>query len=167
MRLALLKITLVAFLASSWVFSSFIFATRPGEDAPAQSKTAEALTSIVRLPASLPAQIPGMKAQPKPFEPIAMEIVQVPCWDRTKSAPKATEAHWVRLTGRACDGEVEPEAISVRNITNGFSATIFSTEAKNMTTDFIPLQAGNNEVIISFSQGNGTTMESQVNFLRE
>src|SRR4051812_22855555 len=95
-RVALLKITMVVLMASTWVFWSFIFATRPEEAA-----AADPLVDLVRLPASLPAslpaQFPGMQTTQKTMDPIAMDVVKVPCWDRAATKDKETSARWVRL----------------------------------------------------------------------
>src|SRR5262249_54234098 len=120
MRFALLKISLVALGISTWIFSSFVFDTRP-ESAPAQ---AGALESLVRLPASLPAQLPGMVggASARASDPIEMNVISVPCWEKSSVAQLETTARWVRLTGRNCGTDVNADSVSVRNITNGYAA---------------------------------------------
>ena len=173
-RFALLKIFLVVLAGTSWLFSSFIMNTRPEE-------SEDALSSLVRLPASLPAQIPGISVIPgieqnlpglvapqvKTMPPIEMNVVKVACWDNSRDSHNKTSARWIRLTGKACQTTSPLEGVSVRNVTNGYVATVFPTAMRGMTTDFIPLQSGRNEIRIRFDQGDGATLESQVSFLRE
>ncbi len=165
-RLALLKISLVTLLLSSWVFVSFIFSTRP------EQPEANALTALVRLPASIPSQLPqqlpDVFASPsKPVEPVDMNTVDIPCWDKAASEENSTTADWVRLTGRTCLVKISNELITVRNTTTGYVATVFPTQGDTLTTDFIPLQPGKNEIRIRFEQGPGAATESQVSFFRE
>jgi hypothetical protein len=166
-RLALLKISLVVLAGSTWIFSSFIFATRPEESEP------DALTALVRLPASLPAQLPG--ALPGVFapavkvnEPIEMDTVKVACWDSNDEAEQETSARWIRLTGRPCQAAIGADAVTVRNLTNGYVATVFPTQPANaLTTDFIPLQEGQNHILIRYAQERGAAVEQQLTFNRE
>lgn len=173
----MLKISLVALMGCTWVFWSFLFASRPEET------DVDTLTSLVRLPASIPAQIPGISNIPglqkslpgvafapptsRAAPPIEMDIVKVPCWDKTDEVENETSARWVRLVGKNCESDASSDTVTVRNLTNGYVATVFPTQLKGMTTDFIPLQAGKNEILIRFNQGAGVTTESQVSFIRE
>lgn len=160
-RYALLKITLLALAGTTWVFWSFIFSMRP------EDSQADALSSLVRLPASIPGQISGMAPPAKVADPIEMDVVKLPCWDRAEEPARDISARWVRLTGKVCQNAGEAESISVRNLTNGFSATVFTTLDKGMTTDFIPLQVGPNAIQIRFDQGQGVAKESQFSLVRE
>ena len=168
MRAALLKVSIMVLMGSSWVFCSFIFSTRPEE------VDSDALTSLVRLPASLPAQLPeglpGVFAGPlRVNEPIEMEIVKLNCWDTSDESEVETSARWIRLVGKSCRAKVaaDADAVVVRNLTNGYVATVFPTQTLGMTTDFIPLQAGKNDILIRLNQGPGVTIESQFSFNRE
>jgi hypothetical protein len=158
-RIALLKITMGALALSTWVFWSFIFATRP-------EVSEDALVNLVRLPASLPSQIPGMTPLVRVMDPIAMDVVHVPCWDQDAGGDKSTAAHWVRLTGRACGVESDDDSVSVVNTTNGFSATILPAQ-KALTTDYIPLESGRNEIMIRFQRDGESPVERKVSFVRE
>ena len=109
-----------------------------------------------------------MSPQAKVADPIEMGIVRLPCWDHAGEPTVDTSARWVRLTGRVCQNEGGAESISVRNLTNGFSATVFPTLGKGMTTDFIPLQSGQNAILIRFDQGEGmAAKESQFSLVGE
>lgn len=172
LRWALLKIMAVAVIGSSWVFWSFIFETRP----PEESNGGNALSSLVRLPASLPTQLPerlpGVFSAPvKAQEPVRMDVVRVPCWDRA-AAPRdvGLGSRWVRLVGRTCEetpAEAEDGAsagsrrITVRNLSNGYIATVFDAQKGLMTTDFIPLENGRNEILIRFDHGAEVAVENR------
>lgn len=167
-RLALLKITTCVLLATTWVFWSFVFATRPEKsDAPADT-----LTNLVRLPASLPSAlaeplVPVFGAGPRATPVIEMGVVALPCWDRKDAMVKDTSARWIRLTGRACEKASGRSAVSVRNLSNGYTATVFDARAGDLTTDFIPLQTGKNDILVRFEAEPGVHLESQFTFLRE
>lgn len=167
MRVALLKVSVLALAGMTWIFCSFVFATRPEE------VEADALSALVRLPASIPSQLPdslpGVFAPTiKINEPIEMEVVKVPCWDKSDDGDQETSARWIRLTGRPCQlSHGSEDQVSVRNLTNGYSATVFANQASGMTTDFIPLREGKNEILIRFEQTPGAALESQFTFYRE
>lgn len=111
----------------------------------------------MRLPASLPGQLqPTTKVLP----PIDMHVLPVNCWDVKDSAARETGSRWVRLTGKACQIEGNSENVSVRNISNGYTATVFAASGA-MTTDFIPLQMGRNEILVRFETSRGVSVESQ------
>ena len=167
-RFALLKISLAVLAGTTWVFSSFIFATRPEEQGT------DTLSSLVRLPASLPAQLPNglpgmamLTPTTKPLPPIEMNAMALPCWDKQDSESRATSARWVRLTGKACQTVANADAVTVHNVSNGYMATVFSPSISEMTTDYIPLQTGKNEILIRFATEPGARLESRFTVLRE
>lgn len=162
MRAGLLKITLGVLLGSSWIFSSFLFASRP-EDEAANS----ALTKLVRLPASIPKDV--FKPQTRTLEIVQMETLRRPCWDRGADADGSVEttgARWVRLTGKNCENKAQE--ITVRNLSNGYVATVFTANLdQELTTDFIPLESGKNDIQIRFQQEPGTVFENKFTIQRQ
>lgn len=164
----MLKVSLIALAVSTWVFWSFVFATRPEEVKGVAVGSVDSLESLVRLPASLPSQIPGMQgAATRANDPIAMDVVNIPCWEKTEAAAYETSARWVRLIGRNCASAIPIDSVSVRNLSNGYVATIFPTENRNMTTDFIPLQSGTNDIQIQFDQGADAPVQTQLKLQRQ
>lgn len=153
-RYALLKVTVVVLALTAWVFWGFLYNTRPEEVADVN-----ALETLIRLPASLPAKL---APSTKTLQPIKMDIFKIACWDVQGGAEevRATDARWIRLTGRPCQNQ-NRESVSVRNISNGYAATVFTAGAKDMTTDFIPLQMGKNDILIRFESEPGSVLESQ------
>lgn len=164
-RLALLKISFLTVCATSWIFVSFIFDTRP-EEAALEPET-NPISALVRLPASLPAQLPAqlpkiLGAPVKGIDPIRMDVVKLGCWDGATAREQTVAARWVRLTGRPCQGSAELESIRILNQSNGYQGTVFAGERDLMTTDFIPLQEGPNNIVFQISQADGVVFENQV-----
>jgi hypothetical protein len=150
---------------TTWVSTSFIFATRP------EVYSSGTLNTLVRLPASLPkqlpSQLPGVFVAPRINEPIEMNVVRVPCWDQANPDVSPISARWIRLTGTFCKNKVGSGIMSVRNLTTGYAATVFPLQGKNLTTDFIPLKAGKNEILIRLEPSKGVAFESRLAFQRD
>lgn len=170
LRLALLKLSVLVLLGSTWLFSGFVLESRPLEGVTGAGQM-DPLSQLVRLPASLqtqlPENIPGVfRPQARVVEPVQMNIVKLPCWDRSGAAEQNVSARWIRLVGRTCQGDYSAEAVSVRNLANGYVGTVFNANATSMTTDFIPLEIGKNEILIRFESEPGVSLETQVTFNR-
>lgn len=173
MRFALLKLSVLVLLGSTWLFSGFVLESRPTEG-QASAKQMDPLSQLVRLPASLQTQLPGNIAgiplvfapQAKVAEPIHMNVVNVPCWDRNDLAAQVVSARWIRLVGRTCQGNFAAESVTVRNLANGYDGTVFNANASSMTTDFIPLESGQNQILIRFESEPGVSMETRLTFNR-
>ncbi len=158
-RMALLKATALVLLGTTWVFWSFVYATRPEAVSPSTTP----LEALIRLPASLPAVVqPTTKVLP----PIEMNVAALDCWDLKNESDRSTDARWVRLTGRACDFRGNSENVTVKNTSNGYSATVFDSNGR-LTTDFIPLQMGKNDILIRFEKGRDLAVESRFVFIRQ
>lgn len=167
MRLAMLKVTLVVLVGTTWIFWSFVLSTRP-EEAPTHGPLMSLMRLPASLPTSLPAQIPGMVPIVKTMDPIEMNVMKLACWDKSDQKDRTTAARWIRLTGRDCGGDANAERIVVLNLNNGFSATVFPTQGKlGLTTDFIPLREGRNQIQILVDRDGGAKVESRFDFFRE
>lgn len=168
MQYAFLKLTLGVLVGTTWLFVGFLFESRP--ERSSSSPVEKALTSLVRLPASLPAELHEnvFNTAARPMEPIRMDVVELSCWDQGDGPVKNVSSRWIRLTGRPCQaGVMDADRVTVRNLANGYQATIFSSRGQGLTTDFIPLQKGHNEILIRFEQGAGVALESQFTFQRQ
>jgi hypothetical protein len=169
LRMALLKLSVPVLIGSTWVFASFIMASRPDE---ATAPGSVSLSSLVRLPASLPARLPEQlpavfaTSAGKAPEPVRMDVVKLDCWDMRASNPRREAAQWVRLTGKPCQSDVPAAAVSVKNLSNGYAATVFEDGHGRLTTDFIPLQKGRNSILIRFRQGRDLQFENSFLFER-
>lgn len=162
-QFAVLKITLAVLAGTTWLFTSFVFSTKPS------AAPESALTSIVRLPASIPSGIQEnfFASSGRQTEPVRMDVVDVSCWDGLSPEEQPVKSRWVRLTGRSCLGGTRAEQIQVKNLSNGFEATIFPSGPQALTTDFIPLQEGKNEILIRFESEAGAAVENRMLFSRE
>lgn len=173
-RWALLKISLLSLAVSSWVFMSFILETRPEDAGLALNmhnsvvpQPEDALKVLARLPASIPAQIPvAFAPQTKSMAPIKMDVLKLGCWDLGDLQPQTVEARWVRLTGRPCQSDTGPEQIEIRNLSNGYVGTVFVAQNDQLTTDFIPLQEGQNEILFRLGHDAGVAFENRFTFVR-
>ncbi len=162
-RAALLKITIAVLALTSWVFWGTIYTSRPDEVSAAGAVPEDTLETLIRLPASLPAKLaPSTKVLP----PIKMDIFKLACWDMKDESNHGTDARWVRLTGHPCQAR-DRDSVTVRNLSNGYVATVFTAGKNDLTTDFIPLQMGQNDILIRFENEPGSSLESRFLILRE
>lgn len=174
LRFALLKLSVLVLLGSTWLFSGFVLESRPSEGQTGKAQMVDPLSQLVRLPASLQTQLPGnigniplvFAPHAKVAEPIHMNVVSVPCWDRTDMVAQDVSARWIRLVGKTCQGNFDAESVSVRNLANGYVGTVFNATATSMTTDFIPLESGANPILIRFESEPGVSLETRVTFNR-
>lgn len=156
-----MKIVFCVLGLSSYALVASVFSFRP------QSEPNDILTSMVRLPAALPAAIPLPVNLPlfnqaiKTQDPFKIETLALSCWDGTQGQVMSTTARMVRLTGRAC-GDLGGDSWKVSNQSNGFSATVFEPTPKQLTTDFVPLLAGRNEIRFAFLGPDGVSHEASV-----
>jgi len=162
-RVNILKLTVMVLGISTWIFVSDILSSRPGVAAP----QLDPLNSLARLPASLPAQLPKtlpavFTGAPKVPEVVRMDVLALRCWDASDESAHQVSARWIRLTGRSCEAKAVPEAMQIRNLTNGYVATVFVPAAGSpeMTTDFLPLEKGANEIMVRLDQGGGVALEN-------
>lgn len=165
-RFALLKITALVLLGTTWVFWSFVYATRPdvNEQRTLVEAPAEVLVdTLIRLPASLPAHL---QPTTRTLAPVEMNVVPLNCWDIRDLAERPTRARLMRLTGKACGVAGTADNVTVKNISNGYAATVFEGSV-GLTTDFIPLESGKNEILIKIESEPGVTLENQFIFTRE
>lgn len=167
-RLALLKLTCLVLVGTSWLFSGFLLESRPE---PEDLVDADPLNALVRLPASLPAQLPAkipgvFGPENKPAEPVRMDVMSVPCWDKTGRAPQKTDSRWIRLTGRPCQSDASADAVTVTNLANGYTGTVFNATPSSLTTDYIPLESGENELLVRIQTGQGEPVETRITFNR-
>lgn len=173
-RSVLLKISFVALALSTWISVGFVMETRPDDIAIALNsepsvipKAEDALAVLARLPASIPAQLPtAFASNGKPFVPIKMDVVKLGCWDMTDVSAQPVEARWVRFTGRPCQSDSSPEHIEVMNVTNGYVGTVFSAQEDQLTTDFIPLQEGSNDILVKLGHGDGVVFENRFTLVK-
>ncbi|MGE4133722.1 MAG: hypothetical protein AB7F86_18945 [Bdellovibrionales bacterium] len=162
----LLKMSVLAIALLSWASLSYLLNTRPQEKLAVESP----LLTLVRLPASLPTQFPVQMVFAPSVRAVAtkdMEIISLRCWDHGDLKVRATSAKWVRVTGRPCQNESSLDEIQVTNLTNGYTGTVFSASTEQLTTDFLPLENGHNNILIRLAHAGGITLENQFLFIKE
>jgi hypothetical protein len=136
------------------------------------------ITSMVRLPAAIPAALPSIAVPVnlpmfnqavKVAEPIKIETLALSCWDvsQAQAQVQSTSARWIRLVGRACAETLDNNSWEVSNKSNGFSATVFTPGQKQLTTDYIPLAPGKNEIRMAVLDADGVSHEVTFNVERQ
>ena len=158
LRNLLLKIVLGALGLSSYALVASVLSFRP------ETEPVSTLQSMVRLPASLPGALPVeipnvFQPEEKVVEAPKIDVLALSCWDGPASENMQTTAKWIRLTGRSCDLSSGAHQWKVDNASNGFSATVFDLDLKQLTTDYIPLQNGANEIKLSSVGEDGQVRE--------
>ena len=158
-RLNQLKLTFVLSLIMLWISASFVLGSKP------EVADSDPLAELVRLPANIPAQL-----QPAPRVPelVEMDVLPLSCWDRSESSQEhTTSARWLRMTGKLCDHLGPSDRLEVRNLTNGYSATVFNFNNGQLTTDFMPMALGANEIQLAIHTEDGAHFEQSLHFNRE
>lgn len=105
---------------------------------PAFSQVTEVLG---RGPASLPEEFPQIAATE-----IATEL-NLDCSSETETG--LSFGSEVRIMGTNCAGPKSKPVVSIVNLSNGFSATVFPLTGTAFTTDFISLNRGENRIEMS------------------
>lgn len=125
---------------------------------PAQAIKAQ---EVARNPASLPE--PKDPAQPQPTHFSKLEDYAWDCKPKTQSEIHATH---FRIKGKTvCKGQAMKE-IKIKNLSNGFTATVFANE-KGFLTDFIDLQPGANDIRIEYLDKLGKSTTADLTVLRK
>jgi hypothetical protein len=93
--------------------------------------------------------------------------LDVPC---DHSLSKEIQSDRVRLLGTFCDKTLQPGRLlksQIVNNTNHFNATVFTdTESGKYSTDYIPLEPGENGVHLEFSFLDGKSFSQEINISR-
>lgn len=162
-RLFQLKIAGLVLAVSSLAFAANVLSFRPGLLPSSElSEGAVAMASGGRGPASVPRSLGevGASGPARLGEKVKMDTLAMSCWDEGSEKSLNTSARFVRFTGRGCGDRLKVETWQVRNTSNGFSATVFSGSARQLTTDYIPLQVGLNEIRFVALSPEGVRHES-------
>lgn len=74
----------------------------------------------------------------------------------------------VRLRGKTClpSSKARLTTAQVRNMTNGFVATVFTPDDTRFSTDYINLKDGQNQIMIEMSFSDGTNFARKLMFSR-
>lgn len=153
----LIKILTGVVVLTSGLVALSLLATNPEETNPSS------LTAMARAPASLVgmALTPEFKAQPLLERTSTLEFsCRIPA-----SAQVTADTRQVRISGKICDLD-DVEATEVINLTNGFTATMFTPSPNQYTSDYIHLADGENHLRISMVKTNGERLTQDFAVLR-
>ncbi len=176
---SLLKLTFLVVGLSTWALTAFVLSTRPGsqgaevsEGALRVTAAADALNTLVRLPASLPTSlpkaIPGLATGTRQKGPVVeMKSLMIPCWDVQDRAVREIDARWVRFTGRTCKGDGDMAKVALVNSRNQYSATLLKGSSSRWTSDYILLEEGENEIVIQVKDDKAGFIENRYKIVRQ
>lgn len=155
-----------ALLKTSSVLCAVLFAgicvsildSRPSATRTALVEVPELAYNVVkRVPASL-----LLKDKPKIQPAKTFKVWQPPCLQaKTKFNDFKTDSSWIRISTQSCDETHEISQSKLENKSNGYVATIFTTSANQLTSDFIPLVDGANEFQMEVKLDSGKRFNYQ------
>lgn len=158
LRLSLLKIAIPVLLGTTWMFFAFVMETKPA------GQPVGTIDRLARLPASISTGQLPLGPKSKASEPVRMDTVELPCWDQGTSAERAVTARWVRLVGRTC--KAGGTVVSVKNLANANVGTVLPEAKGQLTTDYMPLESGRNEILFTIESAPGVILESRLTLVR-
>jgi hypothetical protein len=121
------------------------FATNPGEQSAS-------LTAIARTPASLVGMALAVDQKPVALHE-RTSILEFDC-SPPESASVTPETRQVRLSGKLC-ANLGTESAEILNVTNGFTATIFTPTHGAFMSDYIHLADGMNRLRVTYIMTSG------------
>ncbi len=154
-RIGLLKVMLATVSFTGGLVGLSLLATNPKEDAPT-------LTSLARAPASLVGlALSGQKAtQPLLERTSTLEFDCAP----PVSASVTKETRQLRLKGKLCADQAGTEVI---NLTNGYTATIFTPRPGRFASDFLHLADGENRLRVTYQAQSGERRSLEFQIYRQ
>ena len=141
----LLKVLTGMVILTGGLVALSVLATNPKEEGPT-------LTALARAPASLVGMALATTKTPQPLleRTSTLEFDCAPPMTATLTA----EIKQVRLVGKLC-GEQAAQTTEVLNLTNGFTATIFTPKLGRFASDFIHLAEGENRLRVTYVMKSG------------
>ncbi len=129
-----------------------LLATNPKEE------TSSSLTAMARAPASLV----GMALATTKTPNVLLERTSVVEFDCAppESATVTLETKQVRIRGKLC-GAAEVITTEILNLTNGFTATVFTPTKDSFTSDYIHLADGANRLRVTYVMASGERLERE------
>lgn len=135
-----------------------ILDARPSSAGTTLAEVPELAYNVVkRVPASL-----LLKEKPKAPPIKTFKVWQPPCLQaKTKFNDLKTDSSWIRISTQSCDEDQEISDSKLENKSNGYVATVFTTSATQLTSDFIPLIDGTNEFQMDVKLESGKHLNYQ------
>jgi hypothetical protein len=130
---------------------------------PRKSDTTLALSEAEksRQPASVVLQKAEVDRETKATNIGKSLSVDIPCESRDLGE---IEVSHLRLRGTHCGSEAGE--LTIKNVSNGFTAQVIDLKDKNYTTDFIDLSEGANELTILRKSAQGSVKEQKIKVRR-
>lgn len=148
-HIALLKVSLIFAGLLAGLVGVSVLNTRP---TAGPSIVAGVVNNMVaRVPAAIPRLLKD-KSAAKIVRP-EFEVWNIPCLGQQGLATHQTQSRWIRLSTHDCESAFS--ASHLENKTNGFVATIFVPNSAMMTSDFIPLNVGANQLNLDVTMDSG------------
>jgi len=116
-------------------------------------------TSMGRVPASV---LPASQSETDQVSASKFELLAINC-DSPTELQRTTRAKWLRVSAKNCP-ESDNNA-GLINQSNGYQATLFEAKPGLLTSDLIPLQAGENRLQLSW-QNRGKSLARSLRILR-
>lgn len=80
----------------------------------------------------------------------------------------STEGAHLRLLGQTCQvGRKKLTEVSIKNLSNGFTAELIDLKEKGYTTDYIDLVVGENQLLVQRKDQSGEVFEQRINIQRQ
>lgn len=159
----------MVFLVGAWVLvSAFSSVPTPEFGSRRNSRIiADANQTGQRNPSSImPAELP-LKINKSIPSPVSNETLVLGCLRDGMKIEMKSAAKRVRLKARFCDGLVTAlDESSIVNRANGFEATLFNLENGGLSSDYISLASGPNQLLFQIANSNGDHVVGEVTVLR-
>lgn len=139
-RIALLKLTFVVCALLSVLVGVSVWDTRP-------SHSLSMVPDVVSVVARVPAAIPGLLKEQKPKSQVrpGFQVWKAPCLSAAAHMKSmSTDSGYLRISTHTCDAELQIKGSKLKNVSNGYVATVFTLQPSQLTSDFIPLAEGKN-----------------------
>lgn len=134
-----------------------LFLSRPSHGPIANDVEAE------RAPASLSMTTQPVRASVRSAPTMAQ--LDLSCLKNSKES-LVTLSKQVRLNGEDCENGTVKKDYAIKNETNGYSATVFSSKGRNFTTDYIELEPGENKIAFKLTSKDGEQKDYRVSIVR-
>lgn len=154
----LVKLVSSVLLFTSGLVALSVLATNPQEKGASLSSMARAPASLVGMAFS------DESSKIKLIE--KAQLLEFGC-EPPKTAQVGTQIRQIRLRGELCPttGKTVTNT-EIINLTNGFTATVFSPSPSHYSSDYIHLSEGQNRLRYKLNYTDGTSSEAEFNIVR-
>jgi hypothetical protein len=155
--------TVLVLILGFWLWGS-VFARPSRTLAKIDSRVGKNKVQSVRHPAAVS---PAIMAQPLSATPAKIETMALECLKDGQNVFKTTTARQLRLKMDLCHGRAANlEKSNVLNRSNGFEATLFQMEQGHVSSDYINLVDGENQIAMKFIDDKGRSISTTITVSR-